>query len=185
MRRRRIAADAIAAIFRDDDGVTPTPLIRPAREGDEAEIVRLVKALATYEREPDAVKLDVSLLHRALFGPQPAASALVAEGPSGLVGLALWYRTFSTWTGRPGMHLEDVYVEAGSRRSGLGRRLMAELASICAEQGLARLEWEVLEWNEPAAAFYESLGAAPLDEWQTWRVAGDALAELGRQRDRP
>lgn len=164
-------------------GVTDTPLIRLAREGDEVEIVRLVKALATYEREPDAVNLDVSLLHEALFASRPAASALVAEGPDRLVGLALWYRTFSTWTGLPGMHLEDIYVEPESRRFGLGRRLMAELARICAEQGLARLEWEVLKWNEPALAFYRSLGAAALDEWQTWRVAGHALVELGRQRD--
>ncbi len=170
-------------MFRDDGGVTDSPLIRPAREGDEAEIVRLVKALATYEREPDAVKLDVNLLHSALFGPQPAASALVAEGPHELVGLALWYRTFSTWTGRPGMHLEDLYVQADARRAGLGRRLMAGLASICVEQGLARMEWDVLEWNEPAAVFYKSLGATPLDEWRTWRVAGEALDGLRCQRD--
>ncbi len=169
--------------LRNDGGVTDIPLIRPARHGDEAEIVRLVKALATYEREPDAVKLDTDLLHAALCGPQPVASALVAEGPLGLVGLALWYKTFSTWTGRPGMHLEDIYVEAQARRGGLGRRLMAHLASICAEEGMARLEWEVLDWNEPAMAFYRSLGAAALDEWQTWRVTGDALTELARQRD--
>ncbi len=156
------------------------PNIRQAHEGDVSEILRLVRGLAAYERDPDAVKMDAPLLYAALFGPDQVASSLVAEGPNGLVGIALWYRTFSTWTGRPGMHLEDIYVEEDWRRSGLGRRLMVELANICAERGLGRLEWEVLAWNEPAIDFYRSIGAAPLGEWQAWRISGDALARLGR-----
>lgn len=151
------------------------PIIRDANEGDIAEILRLVRCLAAYERELEAVEMDAELLHAALFGQDPAASSLVAEGPDGLVGIALWYRTFSTWTGRPGVHLEDLYVEEQWRRSGLGRRLMAALAGICVERGMTRLEWEVLDWNEPALAFYRSLGAAPNEGWQTWRISGPAL----------
>lgn len=161
--------------------VTEDPPIRQATEGDVSEILRLVRELAKFEREPDAVKMDADLLHAALFGPNQVASCLVAEGPAGLVGIALWYRTFSTWTGRPGMHLEDIYVEAPWRRSGLGRRLMVGLADLCVERGLARLDWEVLDWNEAAMSFYRSLGAAPLEEWQTWRITGDALIGLARR----
>lgn len=160
--------------------VTEYPPIRQAIEGDVSEILRLVRELATFEREPGAVKMDVNLLHAALFGPNQVASCLVAEGPAGLVGIALWYRTFSTWTGRSGMHLEDIYVEEEWRRTGLGGRLMVELAEICVEQGMARLDWEVLDWNEAAMSFYRSLGAAPLGEWQTWRITGDALIGLTR-----
>lgn len=158
--------------------VTELPRIRQATDGDVSEILRLVRGLAAYEREPDAVKMDEDLLRAALFGADPVASCLVGEGPLGLVGIALWYRTFSTWTGRPGMHLEDIYVEQEWRRSGLGRRLMVKLAEICVEQGLARLDWDVLDWNESAMSFYSSLGAAPLGEWQTWRIAGDGLIGL-------
>lgn len=163
------------------DPETRSPTLRPAAPGDEAEIHRLVRELAAYEREPSAVRLAVADLGPVLFGAPPLASALVADVGGRLVAFALWYRTFSTWTGRAGMHLEDLYVEEPWRRRGLGRALLARLAAICREEGLARLEWNVLEWNDPALSFYRALGAVRLSAWETWRLDGDALDRLGAE----
>lgn len=153
--------------------------LRPAAPGDEAEIHRLVRELAAYEREPSAVRLEVADLGPVLFGAPPLASALVADVDGHLVAFALWYRTFSTWTGRAGMHLEDLFVEEPWRRRGLGRALFARLAAICREEGFARLEWNVLQWNDPALSFYRALGAVRLSEWETWRLDGDTLGRIG------
>ena len=158
--------------------------IRPAGPVDAAGILALIHELAEYEREPAAVEASEDDIAAALSGPDPVASALVAvagsaePGAGEIVGMALWFRTFSTWTGRPGMWLEDLYVRPDHRRGGVGRQLLRELARICVAHGWPRLEWTVLDWNTPAHAFYRSLGAVPNDEWTTNRVSGAALAAL-------
>jgi GNAT superfamily N-acetyltransferase len=154
--------------------------IRAARNDDAVSIHELVCALAEYEREPDAVQATVADYETALFGPDPLAHCHVAEvddqqrGPT-VVGMALWYVTFSTWQGRHGLWLEDLFVLPDYRRLGLGRALLAALAQICVERDYPRLEWWVLDWNEPAHGFYTSLGAVPQDEWTVWRLEGQAL----------
>ncbi|QXC62786.1 GNAT family N-acetyltransferase [Aquihabitans sp. G128] len=163
--------------------------IRPAEARDVDAIDRLVRALAEYEREPDAVEATPEDFRSALFGPDPKAFAHVAEvAPAGasaddpeawrVVGMALWFVTFSTWKGRHGLWLEDLFVEPEHRRLGLGRALLATLAAVCDDRGWPRFEWWVLDWNEPAHRFYASLGAVPQDEWTVWRVDGDALSDL-------
>jgi len=132
--------------------------------------------LATYERAPDEVKATPDQLRAALFGPQPAAFALVAEVRSTVVGFALYFRNFSTWEGVHGIYLEDLYVMPEHRGSGLGKALLASLAALAVERGYARLEWAVLDWNQPSIEFYRSLGAVPMEEWTVYRLSGHALA---------
>jgi GNAT superfamily N-acetyltransferase len=153
--------------------------IRPAAPADVPVLLALVRELAEYEREPDAVVATEELLTAALFGPGSVASAHVAESGGEVVGFALWYVTFSTWTGRPGLWLEDLYVRPAARGTGLGKALLQTLAGVCLERGYTRFEWWVLDWNSPAQGFYRSLGAVEQDEWTTWRVDGDALRALG------
>jgi GNAT superfamily N-acetyltransferase len=153
-------------------------VIRPAERSDVPAVLGLIHALATYEREPDAVVATEADLHEALFGPDPSAGCQVAEVDGVVVGFALWYRTFSTWQGKPGLWLEDLFVEPEHRGGGLGRDLLVSLAGICVERGWTRFEWWVLDWNEPAQGFYRSLGARPEDEWTVWRVDGEALRTL-------
>jgi GNAT superfamily N-acetyltransferase len=157
-------------------------VIRTATPYDVPVILQLVHELAIYEKEPDAVRATEADLHAALFGDDPVASCHVAEQDGDVVGFALWYRTFSTWTGQPGLWLEDLFVRPEARGSGLGKALLVELAATCAERGWTRFEWWVLDWNEPAQGFYRSLGARPEDEWTVWRVDGEALAALAAQR---
>ncbi|KRA38038.1 MULTISPECIES: GNAT family N-acetyltransferase [unclassified Nocardioides] len=152
--------------------------VREATPTDVPDILRLVRELAAYEREPDAVATTEGHLHTWLFGPDPVASVLVAEADDRVVGIALWFRTYSTWTGVPGIYLEDLYVEPGQRGSGLGKALLTSLATIAVERGYQRVEWAVLDWNTPAIEFYEALGARPMQEWTTYRLTGAALAEL-------
>lgn len=156
--------------------------MRPAEPDDVGGIVGLVQALADYEREPDAAEATPSQFDDALFGTDPRVHALVAEvevdGAWELAGMAIWFVTFSTWKGRHGLWLEDLFVVPEHRRLGLGRALLATLAGICTERGWPRFEWWVLDWNEPAHRFYESLGARPEDDWTTWRLDGDALGRL-------
>lgn len=155
-------------------------MIRPAEPADVPVLLQLVRELAEYERAPDAVEATEALLSEALFGAAPVASCHVAvDGDGAVVGFALWYVTFSTWQGRPGMWLEDLFVRRAARRLGLGKALLETLAAVCLERGYPRFEWWVLDWNEPAHGFYRSLGARPEDEWTVWRVDGDALAALG------
>jgi len=162
--------------------------VRPAEEADVAAIVGLVAELADYEREPEAAEATVDDFRAALFGPAPLAHALVAEvrddraagGGHGwmVVGIAVWFVTFSTWKGRHGLWLEDLFVQPAHRRHGLGRALLAELAHICEQNGWPRFEWWVLDWNEPAHGFYRAIGAAPQDGWTTWRLDGAELSDL-------
>jgi GNAT superfamily N-acetyltransferase len=156
-------------------------VLRSAAPGDVPELLRLVRALAVYEREPDAVEATHDLYVRWLFpaAGAPVAYAEVAAVDERLVGLALWYTTFSTWLGRPGIWLEDLFVEPGVRGSGVGRALLTRLARICVDRDYRRLEWWVLNWNTPSIEFYESLGAVPMDEWQHFRLDGTALAQVG------
>lgn len=158
--------------------------IRAAVPEDVPTIDALVRELAAYEREPDAVVATPDAFRAALFGPNPRVHCHVAEidGPGGpeVVGFALWFVSFSTWRGRHGIWLEDLFVRPEQRRLGLGRALLEALAQVCVERGYRRLEWWVLDWNTSAHDFYRSLGAEPHTDWTTWRLDGDALTQLGR-----
>jgi GNAT superfamily N-acetyltransferase len=156
-------------------------VIREAQPSDVPVLLALVKELAAYEREPDAVVATEDALATALFGADPAAGCFVAEVDGEVVGFALWYRSFSTWLGRPGLWLEDLFVRPEHRGAGLGRQLLVRLAALCVERGWPRFEWWVLDWNTPAHGFYRSLGARPEDEWTVWRVEGDALQVLAQR----
>jgi GNAT superfamily N-acetyltransferase len=152
--------------------------IHPARRGDAATILGFIRELAEYEREPDAVVNTEAMLDATLFGETPKAEALIAEEEGAAIGFALFFHTYSTWTGRQGVWLEDLYVTPQARGSGAGKALLAQLAGICLDRDCARFEWAVLDWNEPAIGFYRSIGALPMDEWTTQRVTGDALVKL-------
>lgn len=153
-------------------------MIRPARPGDVPAVVALVRELARYERAAHEVRLTEQALADALFREHPAVSCHVADVDGETVGFALWFLTFSTWLGRHGIYLEDLYVRPEHRGAGHGRALLASLARTCAERGYGRLEWWVLDWNTPAHGFYRRLGAAPMDDWTVWRMTGDALETL-------
>lgn len=157
--------------------------IREATPADVPAIVALVHGLAEYEREPQSCHLTEDQLTAALFGPAPALFGHVAEagGPEArtVVGCALWFLNFSTWRGVHGIYLEDLYVDPAHRGAGLGKALLTRLAETCVERGYGRLEWSVLDWNEPSIAFYRALGAESMDEWTVYRLAGKTLAELG------
>ncbi|WP_295842638.1 GNAT family N-acetyltransferase [uncultured Microbacterium sp.] len=154
-------------------------VLRPARPGDEEGILACIQALADYEREPDAVDNTAAMLTDTLFGDDPRAFAFVVEGPDGGIrAIAIWFLTYSTWTGRHGIWLEDLYVHEQYRANGYGVALLAALAAECLDKGYSRLEWTVLDWNEPAIGFYRALGAEAMDEWTTRRVTGDALTAL-------
>lgn len=156
--------------------------VRPAVVADAPAIHRLVLELAEYEREPQAVQATPEDLRAALFNPHPRVHCHVVEvnsvdGPT-VIGIALWFVTYSTWRGRHGLWLEDLFVRPAYRQLGAGRALLTELARICADRGYARMEWTVLNWNEPAHRFYRQLGAEPQDEWTAWRVTDEALVAL-------
>jgi GNAT superfamily N-acetyltransferase len=152
--------------------------VREARESDVAHIHRLIVDLATYERSPDQVKATPEQLRAALFAPDPAAYALVAEADGEVVGFALYFRNFSTWEGVHGLYLEDLYVMPEHRGAGHGKALLSHLAAVAAERGYARLEWAVLDWNQPSIEFYRSLGAVAMDEWTVYRLTGEPLLRL-------
>ncbi|TQJ74870.1 GNAT family N-acetyltransferase [Streptomyces sp. SLBN-31] len=157
-------------------------MIRTATVADVPLIHALVRELADYEKALHEVKATEEQLREALFGERPAVHAHIAvdDATGEPVGFALWFLTFSTWRGVHGIYLEDLYVRPTARGAGHGRALLAELAGICVERCYQRLEWAVLNWNAPAIAFYESLGARPQDEWTTYRLTDQALADLGR-----
>ena len=152
--------------------------LRAAQPGDEAGILACIQALAVYEREPDAVENTAEALTASLFGADPKAFAHVVERDGTIVGIALWFLTYSTWTGRHGIWLEDLYVDEAQRGRGYGKALISSLAALCIERGYSRLEWTVLDWNAPAISFYRVIKAEPMDEWTTQRLTGDALAAL-------
>src|ERR671918_1296082 len=158
-----------------------TTTIRPARPGDEDDILRLIRALAEYEREPDAVEATAEGLRAHLFTDVPRVFAHVAEQDGRIVGIAVWFLNFSTWTGRHGIYLEDLFVDPDARGGGVARELMRALAAEAAERGCARIDWAVLDWNETAKGFYRSLDAQHQAGWELWRLDGGALAALPRQ----
>ena len=162
-------------------------MIRPARPDDVPVVLQMIRELAEYEKEPEAAVATEDDLRSALFGPDASVFAHVAEGvgeDGGAVpvGFALWFRSFSTWTGRHGVYLEDLYVRPESRGEGHGLALLRTLARLCVERGYTRMEWSVLDWNAPSIRFYESLGSEPMDGWTVRRLDGDALAALGSAR---
>ena len=162
--------------------MSPAVAIREVAGPDVDAVVGLVRELAEYERELDSCHLTPAQLHEALFGPAPALFGHVATVDDEVVGCALWFLNFSTWRGVHGIYLEDLYVRPEHRGRGLGRGLLWQLAAVCRERGYARLEWSVLDWNAPSIAFYRSIGAVPMDEWTTFRLDGDALRDLRREK---
>jgi GNAT superfamily N-acetyltransferase len=153
-------------------------MIRPATPADVGTILRFVRDLAAFEREPDAVEATEATLAEALFGAQPAAEAVIAEDATGPLGFALFFHNFSTWTGRRGLYLEDLYVTPEARGKGVGTALLRHLAALAVERGCGRFEWSVLDWNADAIAFYRQMGAVGQDEWTVQRVSGEALRRL-------
>ena len=154
-------------------------VLRRARVGDEDGILECIRALAAYENERDAVQTTADGLRQSLFGASPSVFAHVIAREERIVAIAVWFLNYSTWTGRHGIYLEDLYVAPDLRRHGYGRALLAELAAVCVQRGYGRFEWAVLDWNEPALAFYRSLGAIAMDEWTVYRLTGAALRALG------
>jgi GNAT superfamily N-acetyltransferase len=156
----------------------PDKRIRRATESDVDAMVKLVYELAEYERAPQECHLTAEQLRTALFRESPALFAHVAELDGEVVGCALWFLNFSTWDGAHGIYLEDLYVRPSARGSGLGKALLVALADECVRCGYTRLQWWVLNWNEPAIGFYNALGAVPMDDWTVMRVSGPALNRL-------
>jgi GNAT superfamily N-acetyltransferase len=157
--------------------------IREATGADVPLILRFIRELAEYERLAHEVVATEEGLRQSLFGPTPRAEVLIGEIDGEPAGFALFFHNFSTFLGRPGIYLEDLYVRPAARGRGLGRALLGRLAWIACERGCGRLEWAVLDWNEPAMRFYRALGAARLDDWRVFRIAGDALVRLARAGD--
>jgi GNAT superfamily N-acetyltransferase len=152
--------------------------IRPAAQADVGALLGLIRELADYERMADQVITTPDLLAKSMFGDDAVASAVLAEWQGEVVGFALWFRNFSTFVGRPGLYLEDLYVRDSHRGRGIGKALLLHLAGIARERGYGRMEWSVLDWNQPAIDFYRSLGAVPMDEWTVFRLDRRALEAL-------
>lgn len=152
--------------------------IRPATSADLPLIASLIRELAEYEKLSHEVRFDEAVLGEQLFGERPYAEVLIGEADGEAVGFALFFHNFSTFEGRPGIYLEDLFVRPAARGKGLGKALLVELARLAVARGCARLEWWVLDWNEPSIGFYKSLGARPMDEWTVMRVDGEALGAL-------
>ena len=156
--------------------------IRPATVADVSIILELIRALAEYERAPNDVVATEQILQETLFGKKPAAEVLLLFENEIAAGFALFFHNFSTWLGRPGLYLEDLFVRPEHRGKGYGRALLIELAKIARERNCGRMEWAVLDWNEPAIQFYHKLGAKPLDEWTVFRLTRDEIAKLAESQ---
>jgi len=155
--------------------------IRPARPGEASLVFQFVRELAEYEKLEHEVQATEAMIDAALFGEQPRVFCDIAEWDGEPVGFAVWFLNFSTFSGRPGIYLEDIFVRPAFRGRGVGKALMVHLARKCVENGWARLQWSVLDWNTPSIEFYKSLGGVMMGEWTGVRVSGDALAKLGRE----
>jgi GNAT superfamily N-acetyltransferase len=155
--------------------------IRPGGEADIPVILDLIHGLAEYEEaRPEEVPVEEAVLRESLFGARPAAEVLLAEVEGETAGFALFFHNFSTWHGRRGLYLEDLFVRPAMRARGIGKALLCELARIALARGCARMEWAVLDWNTPAIDFYKSLGAVPMDEWTIFRLTAPAIARLAK-----
>jgi GNAT superfamily N-acetyltransferase len=160
----------------------PTTItLRAATPADTPQILRFIRALAEYERLLDRVSATEAALGAALFGPRPYAEVVIAEDGGTPVGFALFFHTFSTFLGQPGIYLEDLFVIPPARGRGVGRALLAHLAQLAVARGCGRVEWAVLDWNRPAIGFYESLGARPNQEWTVYRLSGEPLVTLAER----
>jgi GNAT superfamily N-acetyltransferase len=156
--------------------------IRNARPEDIPLILSFIKELAQYEKLSHAVVATEELLRNHLFGPHPKAEVIIASYDGEDVGFALFFHNFSTFVGRPGLYLEDLFVRDTMRGKGIGKALLTHLAKVAVERNCGRFEWAVLDWNTPAIEFYKSLGAEPIDDWTIFRIAGDPLRELARTK---
>jgi GNAT superfamily N-acetyltransferase len=152
--------------------------IRSATVADVPIILELIRALAEYERAPHDVVATEEILNETLFGKKPAAEVLLLFENKIAAGFAVFFHNFSTWLGRPGLYLEDLFVRPEHRGKGYGRALLIELAKIARDRGCGRMEWAVLDWNEPAIQFYRKLGAKPMDEWTVFRLTRDGISQL-------
>ena len=156
--------------------------VRPARPGDEGEILRMIRGLATFERMAEAVEATEESLRATLFAENPQVFAHVAELGGRAVGLTVWFLNYSTWTGRPGIYLEDLFVDPEMRRAGVAGALFAALGAEAERRGCMRIDWAVLDWNVEAMRFYRAMGAGPTSGWQPWRLDGAALERLKKGR---
>src|ERR1700735_1277579 len=162
----------------DEQRLTAEAVLRRARPGDEAGILECIGALATYEREPEAVETTADTLRQSLFCPSPSVFAHVIARHERIIGIAVWFLNYSTWTGRGGIYLEDLFVYPDERGRGYGKALLRTLAQLCAERGSRSLGGPAPAWNHPAIGFYRSIGAVGMDEWTVQRLSGDALTRL-------
>ena len=153
-------------------------MIRFARKEDSPRIHTLIKDLALYEKAPLEAKATLEQIEESLFSEDPHAFCHVVEVDGTVVGISIWFLNYSTWLGKPGIYLEDLYIDPAHRGKGFGLALLKDLAKICIERDYERLQWWVLDWNEPSIEFYKSLGAEAMDEWTVYRVSGDALKKL-------
>ncbi|MEP6989586.1 MAG: GNAT family N-acetyltransferase [bacterium] len=160
---------------------TLSPQLRAAAPTDVPLILAMVRELAEYELAPTAVATTDAMLREALFGARPAAEVILAFDGDEAAGFALFFHSFSTWVGRRGLYLEDLFVRPAFRGLGFGRALLAHLAGVAVERECGRMEWAVLDWNKPAIGFYQSMGAEPMHEWTVFRLTGDALAGAAAQ----
>ena len=159
--------------------------IEPATERDVPVILGMIKALAEYERLSHKVIATETVLREALFGPRAAAEVIIAYAGDAPAGFAVFFPTFSTFLGRPGLYLEDLFVEPRWRGRGLGRRLLVYLARVAAARGCNRINWSVLDWNEPALRFYRSIGAEPVRDWVGYGISGEAFSRLAEKDEDP
>ena len=159
--------------------------IRPAGPDDIDELLALIHELAVYEKAPESAVATPDLLHKALFGERPTAEAVIAEWQGDPAGFALFFHNFSTWLGKPGLYLEDLFVRENMRGKGIGKALLLHLAGIARERGCGRMEWSVLDWNTPAIDFYKSLGAEAMDEWTVYRLDAETIEKLTMPGDLP
>ncbi len=154
--------------------------IRPAKQEDAGVILQLIKDLAFYEKAPDEVKATEKEILETIFAPNPSVFADLIEIEGQVVAMAIWFLNYSTWQGKHGIYLEDLYVKPEFRGRGYGKSLLQHLAKVCIERGYGRFQWWVLDWNSPAIEFYKGLGAEAMDEWTVYRVSGEKLKELGQ-----
>lgn len=155
--------------------------IRTAIQSDLPVILQFIHDLAEYEKAPDEVELSLDDLRDSLFGPNPQVFCLISELDNETTGFAVWHLNYSTWLGKHGIYLEDLYVDPKFRGQGHGKALLQKLAQICIENGYKRLQWWVLDWNESAIDFYKSIGAQPMDQWTVFRVSGSSLRKLATE----
>ena len=155
--------------------------IRLAQPSDVEDIHRLIYELAVYEKAPEEMVATIDQINTSLFNANPVAFCHVAEVDGKVVGIALWFLNYSTWLGKPGIYLEDLFVQPEYRGHGIGKGFMQTLAALCVERGYERFQWWVLDWNTPSIDFYESLGAVPMDAWTVFRLSGDALKKFASE----